>query len=110
MEDPVRYMMFICVDTTMTPRGGEPTIEEWVAELEGKRIEGSELMSIQDATTVRKRDEEVLLSDGPFAETKEHIVGYDIIECADLDEAIHIAGRHPVARFGAVEVRPFPPQ
>ena len=105
----MKYMMLICVDTTMTPRGGEPTIEEWVAELEGKRIEGSELMSIQDATTVRKRDEEVLLSDGPFAETKEHIVGYDIIECADLDEAIHVAGRHPCARFGAIEVRPFPP-
>ena len=105
----MKYMMFICVDPAITARGGEPTIEEWVAELEGKRIDGSELMSFRDATTVRKRNEEVLLSDGPFAETKEHIVGYDIIECAGLDEAIHIAGRHPCARFGAIEVRQFPP-
>ena len=49
----------------------------------------------------------MLLSDGPFAETREFIAGYDIVECADLDDAIQIASRHPCARFGAVEVRPF---
>jgi hypothetical protein len=53
------------------------------------------------------REEEVLLSDGPFAETKEWIAGYDIIECEDLDEAIEVASRHPVARFGSIEVRPL---
>ena len=61
----------------------------------------------EDATTVRVREEEVLLSDGPFAETKEWIAGYDIIECEDLDEAIEVASRHPVARFGSIEVRPL---
>ena len=45
--------------------------------------------------------------DGPFAETKELIAGFDILECADLDEAIEVAGKHPVARIGAIEVRPF---
>jgi hypothetical protein len=49
----------------------------------------------------------VLLSDGPFAETKEQIAGYDIIECEHLDEAIEVASRHPVARFGSIEVRPL---
>jgi hypothetical protein len=50
----------------------------------------------------------VLLSDGPFAETKEQIAGYDVIECADLDEAIYVASRHPVAQHGGVvEVRPI---
>jgi hypothetical protein len=49
----------------------------------------------------------VLLTDGPFVETKEQIVGFDIIECADLDEALEVAAKHPVARFGMVEVRPF---
>jgi hypothetical protein len=49
------------------------------------------------ATTVRVRGGEVLLSDGPFAETKEVIVGFDILECADLDEAIEVARGHPMA-------------
>jgi hypothetical protein len=62
---------------------------------------------VSDATTVRVRDAEVLLSDGPFAESKEQIAGFDIIECADLDEAIEVAAKHPVAAFGSIEVRPF---
>ena len=49
----------------------------------------------------------MLVSDGPFAETKEQIAGYDVIECADLDEAIEIASKHPVARIGTIEIRPF---
>ena len=49
------------------------------------------------ATTVRVRDGELLLTDGPFAETKEVIVGFDILECADLDEAIEVAAAHPMA-------------
>jgi hypothetical protein len=48
-----------------------------------------------------------MLSDGPFAETKEQIAGFDVIECEDLDEAIEVASKHPVATFGAIEVRPF---
>jgi hypothetical protein len=60
-----------------------------------------------DATTVRMRDDEVLLSDGPFAESKEQMGGYDLIECADLDEAIDVASKHPVAKFGVIEVRPL---
>jgi len=68
---------------------------------------GSRLSPVSDATTVRVRGGEVLLGDGPFAETKEQIAGFDVIECADLDEAIEVASKHPVARFGAVELRPF---
>jgi hypothetical protein len=57
--------------------------------------------------TVRVRGDEVLVFDGPFAETKEQIGGFDVLECASLDEAIEVAGKHPVARFGAIDVRPF---
>jgi hypothetical protein len=64
---------------------------------------------VSDGTTVRVRDKEVLIADGPFAETKEQIAGYDILECADLDEAIEVASKHPVAPFGVIEVRPFWP-
>ncbi len=56
---------------------------------------------------MRVRDGEVLLADGPFAETKEQIAGFYIVECADLDEAIEVAGKHPVAGIGSIEVRPF---
>jgi hypothetical protein len=58
---------------------------------------------------VRVRDGEALVSDGPFAETKEQILGYDLIECGDLDQAIEVAVKHPVARFGTIEVRPLWP-
>src|SRR5215210_8679843 len=65
------------------------------------------LRPASDATTVRVRGEEVLLSDGPFAETREQMGGYDLIECENLDDAIEIASRHPVAKSGAIEVRPL---
>jgi hypothetical protein len=64
---------------------------------------------VRDSTTVRVREGEVLVADGPFAETKEQIGGFDIIDCADLDEAIEIASKHPVATFGTIEIRPFWP-
>jgi hypothetical protein len=53
------------------------------------------------------REDELLLSDGPFAETKEEIGGFDLIDCADLDDAVEIASEHPVARFGSIEVPPL---
>jgi hypothetical protein len=73
----------------------------------GVRLQGNRLQEISTATTVRVRRGEVVLADGPFAETKELIAGFDILECADLDEAIEVAGKHPVARIGSLEVRPF---
>jgi len=59
------------------------------------------------AKSVRIRSGSRLISDGPFAETKEVIAGYDVIECETEAQAIEIAGLHPVATFGSVEVRPF---
>ena len=69
------------------------------------RLEGHQLRPVSDATTVSQSGR--LVTDGPFAETKEQIAGYDVIDCADLDEAIEIASKHPVATFGTIEVRPF---
>jgi hypothetical protein len=74
----------------------------------GVNLEGSYLQPSRNAATVRARDGELLVADGPFAETKEQIAGYDIIECADLREAIEVAGAHPTTRHGTVEIRPFP--
>jgi hypothetical protein len=69
--------------------------------------DGARLRPGSDATTVRVRDGEVLTSDGPFAETKEVIGGYYVVDCKDLDEAIEVAAKIPGARDGAVEVRPI---
>ena len=102
----MKYMMFICVDPDIKPTEGDPTIEQWLDEVGQRRSVGSQL-KVEDATTVRTRGDEVLLTDGPFAETREFIAGFDVIDCADLDEAIKVASRHPCARFGAVEIRPF---
>ena len=105
----MRYLLFICGDDSIEVPAGEGSAERWVEEMEGRgvRLEGSRLRPVSDATTVRLRRGEVVLSDGPFAETKEQIGGFDIIECEDLDEAIEVASKHPMAKFGAVEVRPF---
>lgn len=105
----MKYLLLICTegDGAGSADPGGLTIEEWLAEVEGKRLIGERVRPSSDATTVRVRGGETLLVDGPYAETKEQMAGFDVIECADLDEAIEIASRHPVARSGMVEVRPF---
>jgi hypothetical protein len=70
---------------------------------------GNELHPITKATTVRVRAKKRLVTDGPFAETKEQLGGYYLIEAKDLDEAVAIAARVPSARFGSIEVRPIMP-
>jgi len=106
----VKYMMIVCFDPTISPDDAEGgmEIDAWVAEMDGRgvRLEGRPLEPA-DATTIRVRGGETLISDGPFAETKELMVGYDMLECKDLDEAIEVASKHPLARRGAMELRPF---
>lgn len=87
----------------------DDNVGEWVDELETRGVSeyGERLRPGQDATTVRVRGGEVLVVDGPFTESKESIGGFDVIEALDLDEAIEIASKHPVASFGRVEIRPF---
>jgi hypothetical protein len=67
------------------------------------------LHSTESATSVRVRDGETEITDGPFAVTKEVLAGYYVLECADLDEALKQAARMPMARWGTVEVRPVMP-
>ncbi len=108
----MKYVLLICDDETSSPSPAElaadPAHRAYAAELErrGARRGGARLRPVADATTVRVRGGETLVSDGPFAETKDFIGGIDIIECADLDEAIELAARHPYALHGSIEVRP----
>ena len=73
----------------------------------GKFVAGSQLMPISSATTVRVRGGKRVVTDGPFAETKEQLGGYYLVNANDLDEAIAMASRIPSARSGSVEVRPL---
>ena len=112
----MRYLMLICVDEStgeaLSPAEAEASMAEYGVFMEemGKRgvLQGGErLRPTTDATTVRVRDGETVTSDGPFAETKEQIGGYFVVEGKDLDEAIEIAAKIPGARFGSIEVRPI---
>ncbi|MBX3664689.1 MAG: YciI family protein [Burkholderiales bacterium] len=75
----------------------------------GHCIASEALESVQTATTVRVRDGRVAVTDGPFAETKEQLAGFYMIDAKDLDEAIRIASGIPPARVGSIEVRPVRP-
>jgi hypothetical protein len=112
-EDKIRYMMLVCTDPAVDPREFDRVepVDPWVEETDGKgiRLYGSELEPPGSARTVRVRESRVIVTDGPFAETKEQVAGFDVLECDDLDEAIEIARRHPMARLGLLEVRPFWP-
>jgi hypothetical protein len=109
----MKYMLMICDDESVILSPAEvhalPQIQAWDAEVDARGIRrgGARLRPSSAASTVRVRDGEVLVSDGPFAETKEQIGGFDIIECASIDEAVDIAARHPAAASGAIEVRPL---
>lgn len=72
----------------------------------GQYVAASPLHSVATATSVRMRDGKRVVTDGPFAETREQLGGYYLIEAKDLDEAIDIAERIPPARYGTIEIRP----
>lgn len=108
----MKYMMFVATDTEPDSSAELPAdLEEWFADANGrgKWVTGERLRPLEDATTVRVRSGELLVTDGPFTESKEWICGFDVLDCADLDEAIEIASKHPMARGGRLELRPFWP-
>jgi hypothetical protein len=113
----VRYLLLICADErsydNMTPEEATARTAAWdqyAGDLSatGKLRAGERLRPVASATTVRVKNGERLLSDGPFAETKEQLGGYFVIEAENLDEAIEWASRMPnVAHGGSTEVRPI---
>jgi hypothetical protein len=97
--------------------GGEPVAEQGVmdesdawrqdVEARGLHVLGNALEGADTATTVRVRDRETLLNDGPFTQSEDTIAGIEIVKCADQQQAIELAAAHPLARSQAIEVRPF---
>ena len=114
---PVRYLMLVCWGTDAmnaqeepTPgQAAEPESFPWLDDVRARGIwvTGDQLAPPRRGRTVRVRDGKTLVTDGPFAETKEAVGGFDIIECPSLDEAVEIAAAHPLAQLGSIEVRPL---
>lgn len=107
-------MKYLCLVYLDEKRLNELPDEECVDFDEGVRASGhciasEALQSVQTATTVRVRNGRTAVTDGPFAETKEQLAGFYMIEARDLNEAIQIASRIPPARVGSIEVRPVRP-
>ncbi len=104
--------MFVATDAAPDDKPEAPgEIEAWVSDVDsrGKRVTGDRLRPRHHAKTVRMRKGKLMVTDGPFAECKEVIVGFDILECDSMEEAIAIAAKHPMARAGQLELRPFWP-
>jgi hypothetical protein len=108
----MKYVLLICDDEQDSPSmeeiAADPAYRAYGEEMDRRaaKLGGARLRPVVNATTVRVRDGETLVTDGPFAETKDFIGGIDIIECANLDDAIALAAKHPYASRGSVEVRP----
>ena len=111
----MKYALLIYSDEALEPKPSEPTFMPHMqgymafgADLDEKKIEhsGEALKPVSTSTTVRMRNGDASLSDGPFAETKEQLGGFYIVDVPDLDAALECAKKIPSAAFGCVEVRP----
>lgn len=102
------YLLLICGDESAAAHADDGC-GGWAEEMlrRGVLKGGGGLRGPATAATVRVRAGDVLVTDGPFADTKEQIGGYCVIECADLDEAVAVASAHPAASYGTIEVRPM---
>jgi hypothetical protein len=110
----MRYMLLIY--DCDRPEPGDPGFEEALASVNafadecrrrGALVAGDPLQPESTATTVAVRNGRTLITDGPFAETREHLGGYYILDCRNLDEALELAARCPMAAEGSIEVRPL---
>ncbi|HET7857295.1 MAG TPA: YciI family protein [Gaiellaceae bacterium] len=114
----MKYLLLVCWDAERMnaqtePDPGEAQNEEepfpWVDDLQARGIWkiGDQLAPPRRARSVRVRDGKTMVTDGPFAETKEAVGGFDLLECGSLEEAVEIAATHPMAEAGTIEVRPL---
>lgn len=101
-------MLLVCGDESAAEHADDGC-GGWTEEMleRGVLVGGGGLRPPFEASTVRVRDGSLTVTDGPFAETREQIGGFCLIECADMAEAVEIAGRHPAAAYGLIEIRPM---
>ncbi len=112
----MQYLLILADDETQQLKPGDPGFPEQIAayvaftervRAKGAFVAAGRLRPTASATTVRVRGGKTLTTDGPFAETKEQMGGFYLLECTDLDEALAFAAEVPTARRGSVEVRPL---
>jgi hypothetical protein len=112
----MRYLCMVCYEQQTLDDLSKPEFDTLVAEAlayddelrnGGHYLYSGALQSVETATTLRLQSGKVSLTDGPFAETKEQLGGFIVIEARDLDEAIRLAAKIPPARLGCIEVRPI---
>jgi hypothetical protein len=113
----MKFLMLVCWDAKKMDAQTEPAPTDtpkeegfpWLDDLQarGSWITGDQLAPPRRARSVRVRDGKAIVTDGPFVESKEAVGGFDIVECGNLEEAVEIAAKHPVARTGTIEVRPL---
>jgi hypothetical protein len=112
----MKYMLFTYRDPSVqldpAERAAVPAaVAAWCEEMDarGVRLEGHVLGPLAESLTIRIRSGETTVADGPVAEQSAHVAGFNILECADLDEALEVASKNPGARFGILELRPIEP-
>ena len=108
----MKYLLLMYAKENVMPENAAELYESWTAYLQEAKAAGVLLSNNgvapeSSATTVRIRDAKTLITDGPFAETHEQLGGYSLLECANLDEAIHWAEKIPTAKYGSIEIRPL---
>ena len=108
----MRYALLICQDESVIT-GTDPArvaaYEEFMDEMspQGVIVDSQRLKPTSSSTTVQVREGDLVIADGPFAETKEQIAGFFVVDCQDLDQAIEVASKIPSAQWGTIEVRPI---
>jgi hypothetical protein len=110
----MKFLMLVCRDESIafSPEDRQnigPQVLVWVSEMEehGVRLQGDVLAPVNFTATVSVRGGETHVERGPRVEMAAHASGFNLLECADVDEAIEVSAKHPIARFGVIELRPF---
>jgi len=106
----MQYLMIICHDDSFAPSEGLVNeIAAWDKEMAGRGIRkcGNPLRPPSEAMTVRVREGNTVLKNGPFAESRDQMAAYELIECESFEEAVNVASTHPMAKAATIEVRPI---
>jgi hypothetical protein len=109
----MKFLMLVSLDPSHDPDDTDDTgtleVDDWVTKYDaaGVRLMGNQVRMAEDATSITRSHGKLLVTDGPYAESREWIVGFDVLECDDLDAAIKVAAEHPMSAGGRLELRPF---
>ena len=109
----MKYLILMYANESVDSKYSEEELQKTWAEFRqemsasGVLISSGGVPDTSNVTTVRVRNDKTMITDGPFAETHEQLGGYFVVDCKDLDEAIHWAGKIPTAKYGSIEIRPL---